>query len=211
VVGIPPAYDVQGIVDVLAKCRPFGVLPRTVRENETPPMDIDHLLVNMLGFAATAFSVLMWIPQARTTWQNRNDAIRLAGISETTQWFTMIGALLWGVFGVLSHSFWVAAPTLVSLPLALATIVVVRRGRALPLTRSVPIISTSEPLSVLEGTGSISIVSTEGAAAVGEIGMSHASASTGTIPILSTEACVPVDEAREPNAFTMTAAVSVLA
>lgn len=132
-------------------------------------MAIDTLLLDLLGFAATAFSVCMWIPQARTTWQSRNDAIRLAGISETTQWLMLIGYLLWGLFGVLSESLWVAAPSMVSIPLALVTIVVVRRGRRLPLSRSVSIISTSEPLSVAVATGSIPILSTDDTIAVGEI------------------------------------------
>ncbi|MCU1425784.1 MAG: hypothetical protein JWM51_2075 [Microbacteriaceae bacterium] len=126
---------------------------------ERPRMHIDPLLMNLLGFTATMFSVLMWIPQAATTWRNRNDTLRLAGISESTQWLTMMGALAWGVFGLLSGSFWVAAPSAVSFPLALATIVVVRQGRRMRhVVTSVPIISTSEPLAASDRTGSIPII-----------------------------------------------------
>ncbi|HEU4808300.1 MAG TPA: hypothetical protein VFT01_08565 [Homoserinimonas sp.] len=157
-------------------------------------MHIDDLVLNALGFAATGFSIFMWIPQARTTWQNRNDALRLAGISETTQWLLMIGYLLWGIYGVMSESFWVAAPSVVSFPLALATIVLIHRGRRLPpATRAVSIISMTEPLSVgamteqvvETTTASIPIISTEAAVAVGETTATDSFPNTGTVPILA--------------------------
>jgi len=151
-------------------------------------MHIDALALNLLGFAATGFSIFMWIPQARTTWKNRNDPGRLAGVSETTQWLTMIGYLLWGFFGVLSQSYWVAAPSAVAFPLALATICVVRRGRRLPpLVTSVSIIAIDEPLSVSDTTGSIPIISTEDDVAVGDIVAAQSSPTTGTITIISSE------------------------
>lgn len=146
-------------------------------------MHIDAFTLNLLGFTATVFSIFMWIPQARTTWKSRNDAVRLAGISETTQWLTMLGYLLWGLFGVLSESFWVAAPSAVTVPLALATILVVRRGRRLPpVTTAVSIIAMDEPLSVVDTTGSIPIISTEDAVAVGDL-PSSARTFTTTSPI----------------------------
>jgi uncharacterized protein with PQ loop repeat len=171
-------------------------------------MGIDSLLLDLLGFAATAFSVCMWIPQARTTWLNRNDPIRLAGVSETTQWLMMIGYLLWGLFGVLSESLWVAAPSMVSIPLALATILVVRRGRRLPQTRSVSIMSTSEPMSVAVTTGSIPIVSTDAALAVGEAALM---APIGTVQIMSTENAISVDGSGASQEFTTTGPVPILA
>ncbi|HEV7948941.1 MAG TPA: hypothetical protein VGP24_04155 [Glaciihabitans sp.] len=110
--------------------------------------------INALGFTATLFAILMWIPQARITWQNRNDAVRLAGVSETTQWLSVGSYLLWGVFGILSQSFWVAAPSMISLPLSIATIVVIRRGRTLaPLTVSTEIIGASDEFAVGTVTG----------------------------------------------------------
>lgn len=133
----------------------IGDLPRTVRKTSTP-VHISAIVVNALGFVATSFSIVMWIPQARTTWRNRNHPIRLAGVSETTQWLSMIGYLLWGVFGVLIGSVWVAAPSLVSFPLSIATIVIVRRGRGLiPATAAVPIAPITEPAAVSDWTGSI--------------------------------------------------------
>lgn len=111
-------------------------------------MVINSVLVNALGFVATGFSILMWLPQARTTWQNRNDPVRLTGISEVTQWLLVACYVLWGAYGVVSQSLWVSAPSVLAVPLAIATIVIVRRGRRLPpATRSIPIITAEEPMS----------------------------------------------------------------
>ncbi len=148
-------------------------------------MGIDISLLDLLGFSATAFSVCMWIPQARTTWKNRNDATRLAGISQTTQWLMLIGYILWGLFGVLSGSLWVAAPSAVSIPLALGTIIIVRRARRLPFVRSVPILSTSDPVTVDDTTASIPILSTDDAVTASEASMPSVSPTTGTIPVLA--------------------------
>jgi uncharacterized protein with PQ loop repeat len=108
-------------------------------------MDSTSLAINLLGFVATATSIFLWVPQARITWRNRNDAARLAGISSSTQWLVVISGLFWITYGVLADSFWVMAPCFLSVPLALATIFVIRRGRKLPPpTISVPIIDSSE-------------------------------------------------------------------
>jgi len=108
-------------------------------------MDITDLATNALGFVGTGFSFLMWMPQARITWQSRNDAVRLAGISETTQWLLVFAYSVWGAYGVLSESLWVAAPSAIAIPLAAATIVVIRRGRRLPDEgRSFPIFSSTD-------------------------------------------------------------------
>ena len=123
-------------------------------------MDTTELIINVLGFVATLFAIFMWVPQARITWQNRNNAQKLAGVSETTQWLSAVSYLLWGFFGALSESFWVMAPSLISFPLSVATIVVVRRGRRLPpLTKSIPIIPmTTGSISVITTTASLPIV-----------------------------------------------------
>ena len=130
-------------------------------------MDITDIAINALGFAGTCFSFLMWMPQARITWQSRNDAVRLAGISETTQWLLVLGYGVWGTYGLLSESLWVAAPSVVAIPLAAATIVVIRRGRRLPDEgRSFPIFSSTDAdpfVTISDGllalTGSIPIIS----------------------------------------------------
>ncbi|MEV8254198.1 hypothetical protein AB0O95_09565 [Rhodoglobus sp. NPDC076762] len=170
-------------------------------------MNITDFAVNALGFIGTGFSFLMWMPQARITWQSRNDAVRLAGISETTQWLLVMGYTVWGAYGVLSASMWVAAPSVIAIPLAAATIVVIRRGRRLPDEgRSFPIFSSTDadPLvTISDGlvalTESIPIISTHHETAAEGADSAHSSAdllgeplpqsagyaATGTIPILA--------------------------
>ncbi len=148
-------------------------------------MVIDNALINALGFSATVLSILMWIPQARSTWQHRNDPVRLAAISETTQWLLMACYLLWGVFGLASQSFWVAAPSVVAFPLALATVVIVRRGRRLPSAiGTVAIIGTAEMIPVAPVTASHQIFSAE-RGATADVRTRDAFTATGAIPILA--------------------------
>jgi len=177
-------------------------------------MHIDDFVLNALGFSATGFSLLMWVPQARTTWLNRNDGVKLAGVSEATQWLMMIGYVLWGLFGVLSNSLWVAAPSVISIPLALGTILVVRRGRRLaPATRAVSIIAMDEPLStgvladpltvVSTTTQSIPIISTD--AAVGEV------TPTGSVQIITSEPAASASVPAVPYTRTTTGTIPILA
>ncbi|WP_168220066.1 MULTISPECIES: hypothetical protein [unclassified Salinibacterium] len=186
-------------------------------------MDIGSIVVNALGFIGTAFSILMWIPQARITWGARNDPARLAGISETTQWLLTGSYLVWGVYGVLAGSLWIAAPSVVALPIAIASVVIVRRGRRLPLTVSVPIISADETHSNLDethldvATGSIPV--TPVADELGKFDITTPivvipadaeaeSTATGTIPILASEplgADMAVEGHTEPTEPTRSA------
>ena len=155
-------------------------------------MDISPIFINLLGFVATAVAIVMWVPQARITWNNRNDAVKLAGVSETTQWMAASSYLLWGVFGAVSESFWVMAPSLVSFPLSIATILVIHRGRRLaPLTKSVSVIPMSMPLSESAPTASILAVEIApvpimSMTPTGSIEESNVPAATSSIPILST-------------------------
>lgn len=150
---------------------------RAVRKNRTTGMDISVILVNALGFVATGFSILMWLPQARTTWKNRNDPVRLTGISEGTQWLLVACYVLWGAYGVVIQSLWVTAPSVLAVPLAIVTIVIIRRGRTLPLaTRSIPIITVDEPMSAGPATASAPIIAPA---------QSVTNPATGSLPILA--------------------------
>jgi len=160
-------------------------------------MDTTELIINVLGFVATLFAIFMWVPQARITWQNRNNAQKLAGVSETTQWLSAVSYLLWGFFGALSESFWVMAPSLISFPLSVATIVVVRRGRRLPpLTKSIPII----PMT----TGSISVITTTASLPI-------VAAVTVPIPIMSSGTGASVGTAAALGEYTATGPIPLLA
>ncbi len=149
-------------------------------------MDISIVLVNALGFVATGFSILMWLPQARTTWQNRNDPVRLTGISEGTQWLLVACYVLWGAYGVVSQSLWVSAPSVLAVPLAIATIVIIRRGRTLPLvTRSIPIITVDEPMSAGPVPASTPIIVSAQPADAVELRPSRSQPPTGSLPVLA--------------------------
>lgn len=155
---------------------------RAVRKNRTTGMDISVIFVNALGFVATGFSILMWLPQARTTWKNRNDPVRLTGISEGTQWLLVACYVLWGAYGVVIQSLWVTAPSVLAVPLAIITIAIIRRGRTLPLvTRSIPIITVDEPLSAGPVTASVPIIASVPTTAQGQ---STSHPATGSLPIL---------------------------
>ncbi|NMR21384.1 hypothetical protein [Cellulomonas fimi] len=63
-------------------------------------------------------------------WKLRRSAERLEGVSIPTQVTVLLNAALWGAYSVLTDAFWVGAAGLVNAPLAVLTIVVVRRSRA---------------------------------------------------------------------------------
>ncbi|WP_421732711.1 hypothetical protein [Cellulomonas sp.] len=87
------------------------------------------LHVELVGFVASVLSLVLWWPQAVRVWRLRHDGSGLGGVSIPTQVLLLANAALWAVYAVLTGSFWVGAPGLVNAPLALSTIVLVRRSR----------------------------------------------------------------------------------
>jgi hypothetical protein len=87
------------------------------------------LVVELVGFLASAVSLVLWWPQAARVWHLRHDGTELGGVSITTQALLLANALLWAVYALLTGSFWVGAPGLVNAPLAVGTIALVRRSR----------------------------------------------------------------------------------
>ncbi len=179
-------------------------------------MDSTSLAINLLGFVATAGSIFLWIPQARITWRNRNDAARLAGISSSTQWLVVISGLFWIAYGILADSFWVMAPCFLSVPLGLATVFVIRRGRKLPPpTISVPIIDSSEFLdSMVADTAFLDtteIVAENTQTSSIPIVVTGESADVG-VPIMATaeSADVDVSSAAPDSAYSSTGSIPVL-
>lgn len=90
-------------------------------------------LVEAIGFLAAVVSFIIFLPQALRTWSVRKDPIALAGISIGTQWLILCNATLWGVYAILTGAFWVGAPGILNAPLALFTIFLVFRARAVPV------------------------------------------------------------------------------
>lgn len=84
---------------------------------------------NLIGLLAAVISFTMFLPQALKTWEMRNKPEALEAVSSGTQFLIICNALLWGLMGVIVGSFWVAAPGLVNLPLAVFTLYLKRRSR----------------------------------------------------------------------------------
>ena len=79
-------------------------------------------MTDFVGLIANISSLILWLPQAKTTYANRKDREALKGISYGTQIIAAINTLLWCVYGFMMHSIWLSMGTLVILPLTLWTI-----------------------------------------------------------------------------------------
>lgn len=79
-------------------------------------------MIHVLGFLANVTSLVLWIPQARITYQNRHDRNALNGISYGTQVIASLNTILWCIYGLMIQSYWLAMGTVIILPLALWTI-----------------------------------------------------------------------------------------
>lgn len=80
--------------------------------------------INFIGALANISSLVLWLPQARRTWKNRNKSEALKGISIVTQIIVIINTTLWCIYGILIHNIWLPLGTIITLPLAIATILI---------------------------------------------------------------------------------------
>jgi uncharacterized protein with PQ loop repeat len=85
--------------------------------------------IELLGFVASVMSFILWWPQAALVWRCRGRGEQLTGVSISSQLLLLINACLWGAYAVGTGSLWVGAPGLVNGPLAVITIVLLRRAR----------------------------------------------------------------------------------
>jgi hypothetical protein len=83
----------------------------------------------LLGFIASVMSFVLWWPQAALVWRCRGRGEQLTGVSTSSQLLLLMNACLWGAYAVGTGSLWVGAPGLVNGPLAIITIVLLRRAR----------------------------------------------------------------------------------
>lgn len=79
---------------------------------------------NILGAVANLTSLILWLPQAKTTWKNQNNVSALNGVSIGTQIIVAINTILWCVYGIMIKNFWLPLGTLIILPLACFTILI---------------------------------------------------------------------------------------
>lgn len=92
--------------------------------------------IEVLGFAASVVSFVLWWPQAVRVWQCRRSVEHLSGVSISSQVLLLTNATLWGAYAIVTGSLWVGAPGMVNAPLAILTIVVLQRARRAHLPRS---------------------------------------------------------------------------
>lgn len=85
--------------------------------------------VATIGAIGTAVSTVMFIPQMLRVWRHRSSPSALLGVSLTAQAFVLANACVWFIYGGVTGQFWPAAPGVVSLQVALVTIVMVLRAR----------------------------------------------------------------------------------
>lgn len=80
------------------------------------------MFIHFLGFFGCLISFVMWLPQARLVWANRNHPEKLEGVSITTMLLVLMNAATWGLYATLTKAFWAGAPGIVNFPLAVFVI-----------------------------------------------------------------------------------------
>ena len=85
--------------------------------------------VHAAGLAASIVSLILWLPQVRTTWRHRNNPVEMAGISSATQYILIVNQIMWLVYGLLINSFWVWSSLIVNLPAAILTLFLIHRAK----------------------------------------------------------------------------------
>lgn len=91
-----------------------------------------HWVTEVAGFLASITGFLVWVPQARRVWRDRHDPVKLSGVAVQTQALSLAGNVLWGIYAIGIGSFWLGAPSVVNIPIAVMTILVVRRSQKAP-------------------------------------------------------------------------------
>lgn len=86
-------------------------------------------LSSIVGFLATLVAFTLFIPQAVTTWRHRNNPVELRGVSITTQVLVLLSALLWNIYAILEHTFWVGIHESLAIPIAIFIIFLVVKAR----------------------------------------------------------------------------------
>lgn len=84
---------------------------------------------NALGIMASIIAFLLFVPQAMRAWDARNQPAAMSAVSIGTQVLLLTNAIVWALYGLGTHAFWVAAPGIVNGPLALVVMSLVIRSR----------------------------------------------------------------------------------
>ena len=103
------------------------------------------MLATVIGVVASTLSLFIWLPQFIKIVKNRNDEVFLKGISTGTQSMALTNSVLWLIYGWLVADFWIAFPSVFSIPLTLGTLyfLVLRKPAAKALEASAVRITTA--------------------------------------------------------------------
>jgi len=86
--------------------------------------------VHILGLAASLMSLMIWLPQMKHTWQNRNNPHEMSAISTMTQVLLITNNILWILYGThIPNGFWIWASAIVNIPVGIFTIYLINRAK----------------------------------------------------------------------------------
>lgn len=83
-------------------------------------------MVGALGFLTSSTFL---IPQIMKVWENRNRPEYFAGLSAISYVITMMNAILWGTYAVMTKAYWSGAPGAINLPLCLVILWFIWKNR----------------------------------------------------------------------------------
>lgn len=88
------------------------------------------MLVEIAGFSGSMMAFLIFVPQALKTIKNRHNYKEIQEtISKGSQWFLVCNATLWGYYAIGTEAFWVGAPGIVNMPLAILSLIYLYRAK----------------------------------------------------------------------------------
>lgn len=76
----------------------------------------------ILGIIANVTSMSLWLPQALTTYKNRNNPQALQGLSLLTLYLGLANTLTWGIYGLYTGDFWIGIGSVIIAPSTIAII-----------------------------------------------------------------------------------------
>jgi len=86
--------------------------------------------IQVMGVCASIMSLMIWLPQAKRTWQNRNNAKEMSAISIQTQMLLIVNNIMWIVYGThIAGGFWIWAAAIVNIPVAVMTTYLILRSK----------------------------------------------------------------------------------
>lgn len=83
---------------------------------------LEIMIENILVILANLTSIILWLPQAKTTWKYRREPEALKAISYGTLIMAGLNTTFWGVYGLIIQNYGLAFATILILPTTLFTL-----------------------------------------------------------------------------------------